>query len=83
MCDDKYCMIYLKLSCDVKELKKDLNVKFNYQKDEWFVKVKNEEDALEINERIKEQEYIDIEGINMNEGELNRIREIIFLKYFN
>ena len=83
MCDDKYCMIYLKLLCEVNDLKKDLNVKYNYQKDEWFVKVKDEIEAGEINERIKEQEYIDMEGINMNDDELNKIREIIFLKYFN
>jgi hypothetical protein len=83
MSKDKYCMFYITLSCKVEELKKDLNVKYNYQKDEWFIKINNIDDVSLINDRLKEQKYVSIEGINMDEDEVKEICDLIFSKYFN
>lgn len=79
MSDNRYCMIYIKLSKPAKELKQDLNVKFNYQKDEWFLKIKDVDDLNNLSNVIYEQEYIDIEGINMSVEEI----EIIIFKFLN
>ena len=80
MCDSKYCMVYVKLSNSIRILKGDFCLKFNYQKDEWFIKVRSVEEAIGLGGMIKKCDYIDMEFVNMADEEKDNIYGEILLK---
>jgi hypothetical protein len=80
MCDVKYCMVYVKLSNNIKMFKDLYCLKYNYQKDEWFIKVRDLNEAKSIGGMIKRCDYIDMEFINMCDKEIDNIYSEILLK---
>jgi hypothetical protein len=80
MCDSKYCMVYVKLTNCIKTFKDYFTLKYNYQKDEWFIKIRNVEEAIRIGGMVRKCDFIDMEFINMDEVEKDNIYGEILLR---